>query len=149
MTTIMADGPLFALVDDHIHAARLMSRTMVRGQVPARLSWLGNGDRARRILPLRLETASPHTPDMIIVDLKIHSGATAAFIAEIGNLARTAGVPIAAITADKNPRTIDHLRQCGASAVFERHHDLTAYRAEIARLTDFWVRETLTWPIRA
>ncbi|AEQ52226.1 hypothetical protein [Pelagibacterium halotolerans] len=149
MTSNAAFEPLFVLVDDHIHSARLMRRAMHANASPARLVWIGNAKRGERTLVRLLGATGAQRPDMVIVDLKSHSGATAAFISRIGNLAAGANVPLAAIAdtgATENRRA---LLQSGADAVFVRHHELGAYRAEMANIIDFWVRETVTWPIRA
>ena len=134
MTSNVALEPLFVLVDDHIHSARLMRRAMQMSASPARVAWIGNARRAERTLARLLGPGATQRPDMVIVDLKSYSGASAAFISRIGNLAAAVNVP---------------LLKSGADAVFVRHHDLDAYRAEMAKIIDFWVRETVTWPIRA
>lgn len=149
MTTIDEEWPVFALVDDQVHSARLMTRTMIEADSPARVIWLGDARRAKRSLQALLDEAAVNTPDMIIVDLKTHSGATAEFISEIGNLKAKADVPVAAIAASLDAESRNAILGSGADAVFERHHDLVQYRKEMAQLTSFWVRETATWPIRA
>lgn len=149
MSSNAAPEPLFVLVDDHIHAARLMRRAMQMNASPARVAWIGNAGRARRTLFRLLGASAAERPDMVIVDLKSHSGASAAFISGIGNLAATARVPVAAIADTGADESRHALLKSGADAVFVRHHDLGAYRAEMARMIDFWVREAVTWPIRA
>lgn len=149
MTSNAALEPLFVLVDDHIHSARLMRRAMQMNASPARVAWIGNARRAERTLARLLGPGATQRPDMVIVDLKSYSGASAAFISRIGNLAAAANVPLAAITDTGAADPRHALLKSGADAVFVRHHDLDAYRAEMAKIIDFWVRETVTWPIRA
>lgn len=147
MAAISADGPLFVLVDDHIHSARMMRRA-IREACPAQFVWIGNARRAGRTLERLLDQAGSSRPDMVIVDLKSSSDATARFIGDVWNRLKAAGVQIVALSdcANGARRT---LIESGADAVFERHHDLDAYRAEVADIVSFWVRETATWPIRA
>ena len=87
MTSNVALEPLFVLVDDHIHSARLMRRAMQMSASPARVAWIGNARRAERTLARLLGPGATQRPDMVIVDLKSYSGASAAFISRIGNLA--------------------------------------------------------------
>lgn len=146
MTLISADEPLFVLVDDHIHSARMMRRAVREVAHPAHLAWIGNARRAERTL-VRLLERGPR-PDMVIVDLKSSSDATARFIGGIWNRLKAARVPIVAFSDGAGDRRRG-LIESGADAVFERHHDLDAYRAEVGDIVSFWVRETVTWPIRA
>lgn len=149
MTDSADDAPVFALVDDHIHSARLFSRTLRETEGVAQVKWLGNAERAFRALVRLLGDTDGNTPDMIVVDLKSHSGANEDFIARLSPHAQNAGIPLAAVVAGLNADTHQRLLEAGANAVFERHHDFQAYRREIAQICSFWVRETGTWPIRA
>lgn len=149
MTDLAYGMPIFALVDDHIHSARLLSRTLAEADTPARVRWLGSELRALRSLERLLVQHGANVPDMIVVDLKSHSGASENFIVRIAAWARTAGTPIVAIAPSLDAGVRNGLLAAGAAAVFERHHDLNIYRREMEQLPAFWVRETATWPIRA
>lgn len=146
MTATIADGPLFVLVDDHVHSARMMRRTLREGDHPPRFAWIGDARRGERTLT-RLLDQDGLRPDMVIVDLKSTSDATTRFIGRIWNRLKAAGVPVVALSDDtRGGRRA--LIESGADAVFARHHDLDAYRAEIADIVSFWVREAVAWPIR-
>lgn len=149
MSNIAADLPTFVLVDDHVHSARLLRRTLREVATPARLVWIGPARRAGKTVESLLSGAPERRPDMIIVDLKAYSAATEEFIARIRAMADKANVPIVAIAPSLDAELRNALISAGASAVFERLAESEAYRAEMAHLTSFWVRETLTWPIRA
>ncbi|WP_417585216.1 hypothetical protein [Pelagibacterium sp.] len=149
MTSNAPLEPLFVLVDDHKHSARLMRRAMQATTSPARVAWIGSARRAERTLLRLLGSSGIDRPDMVIVDLKSQSGASADFISRIGNFVADANVPLAAIADTGAAECRRELLDSGADAVFVRHHELDAYRAEMASLVDFWVRETVTWPIRA
>lgn len=148
MTDIAKDRPVFMLVDEHLHSARLLRRILRKLDIPAQLIWLGDGPRALR----RLKTIfrqTPHlAPDLLIVDLKQRTGATEAFLDDVAHMARESGIPIAALAPSLDPDLRHSLIAAGAVGVFERHHDLRAYRREISELALFWVRETGTWTIR-
>lgn len=146
MTTQDDGRPVFGLVDDNVHSARLLSRTLAGGDFPARVIWLGNAGRAQRTLGARLAASGL---DMVIVDLKTHSKATEDFISRIAGNCAQAGVRIAAISDDLSGETRNALIGAGAEAVFQRYHDLASYRAEMEMLTSFWVRESRIWSIRA
>lgn len=147
MTAITADEPLFVLVDDHIHSARMMRRALREGHHPAQFVWIGDARRGERTLA-RLLDQGQIRPDMVIVDLKSTTDATTRFIGRIWNRLKAAGVPLVALSDGANGER-KALIESGANEVFARHHDLEAYRAEIANIFSFWVRETVTWPIRA
>jgi len=150
MTSPAEDGaPVFALVDDHVHSARLFARTLRHTDAPVQVRWLGDAGRALRSLERSLAGANGTTPDMIVVDLKADSAANENFVTRIAPHARTAGVPVAVMAAGLDPQKRQRLLAAGAAAAFDRHHDLAAYRREIEQISSFWVRETGTWPIRA
>lgn len=142
------DAPVFALVDDHVHSARLFARTLRNADAPVQVRWLGDAGRAMRSLE-RLLTDTGSTPDMIVVDLKADSAANENFVTRLAPHARTAGVPVAVMAAGLDPQKRQRLLSAGAAAAFERHHDFDAYRHEVEQISSFWVRETGTWPIRA
>lgn len=146
---VAEDVPVFALVDDHIHSARLFTRTLRDAGALADIRWLGDARRALRALETLFGDTGEDTPDMVIVDLKSHSAANEEFVALIAPMARQAGVPVTVLVARPDAEKRRRLITAGASAVFERHHDRNAYQREIARLSSFWVLETGTWPIRA
>lgn len=148
MKAISADEPLFMLVDDHVHSERMMRRTIQEGPCRVQLAWIGDARRAARTLGrLLAEDVSPR-PDMVIVDLKASSSATLDFICATRNRLMRSGVPIVALS-DAAHSGEQSLIESGADAVFHRQHELDAYRAEIAEIIAFWVRETVAWPIRA
>ncbi|GGA44899.1 response regulator [Pelagibacterium lentulum] len=149
MSNSAANLPTFVLVDDHVHSARLLRRTLHEAATPARLVWIGPAKRAGKTVKALLFGAPERKPDMIIVDLKAHSAATEEFIASIRDIADEADVPVVAIAPSLDGELRNALISAGARAVFERLADSEAYRAEMAHLTSYWVRETLTWPIRA
>jgi hypothetical protein len=79
-------------------------------------------------------------PGLVIVDLKSNSTAASEFIAAIAALERSRSLVIAAMAPSLDRTTRDSLLDAGADAVFERHADLQAYRAEAAAIVSFWVR---------
>lgn len=149
MTAFAAHGPVFALVDNDVHSARLMKRVLASVADHVELTWLGDARRAKRSLVELFDQRSDSMPDLVIVDLKAHSSASADFVTEIRNHAKAAGVAIVAIVEEDAGTEPGRLRHAGADAVFVRHPDLAAYAAELEAITEFWVRETVTWPIRA
>lgn len=148
MTDIAKHKPVFMLVDEHLHSARLLRRALRELDIPAQLIWLGDASRALRKLKTIIKKTPEHIPDLLIVDLKQRSGATEAFLNDIAHMAREADIPVAAIAPSLDPDLRHSLIAAGADGVFERHHDLRAYRREVSDLALFWVRETGTWTIR-
>lgn len=128
--------PVLALVDDDTHSARLLLRSL-GSHVDARTRWLGNGRRAVRLLN---DDAARAWPELVIVDLKGHSGATRDFIAHIVQAANENGTLVVAMAPSLEREEREALLQAGAAAVFERHSDITAYRREAASIVSFWAR---------
>ncbi|WP_116654548.1 response regulator [Pelagibacterium sediminicola] len=143
------DAPIFALVDDHIHSARLFARTLRRTGAFVRVRWMGNAGRALRSFERLLSNRGPGTPDMIVVDLKASSAANENFLTRIASQARAAGIPVAVMATDLDHDKRQRLLSAGATAAFDRHHEHDAYRRQVERISSYWVRETGTWPIRA
>lgn len=148
MTDITKDRPVFMLVDEQLHSARLLRRALRHLHIPAQLLWIGDGPRSLRKLKEIITKNHEQLPDLLIVDLKSHSGATEAFLNDIAQLLREANISIAVIAPSLDPDLRHGLIAAGADGVFQRHHDLHAYRREISDLAMFWVRETGTWSIR-
>jgi DNA-binding response OmpR family regulator len=134
--TSKASGPApVVLVDDDIHAARLLLRTLQANGVSGR--WLGPAHRARKLLAKTLAAAT--APALVIVDLKAHSYASAEFLAEMRPVLVTAeALPVAVAAApDRSLHSV--LLAAGAAAVFTRHAERDAYRREVAAIVNFWV----------
>ena len=75
---------------------------------------------------------------MAIVDLKSSSTATRDFIAALKHKVPQLLVVAMAPSLDRDVRNV--LLDAGASAVFERHSDISLYRREAANIVAFWVR---------
>lgn len=137
MTT--GNRTLVALVDDDVHSARLLSRSLNEAGL-ADVRWLGDADRSNRLLCQMAALGGDDLPGLLIVDLKAHSRATAAFIAGLGDLGKAAEMPVVAIAATPDEAVRNALLAAGADAVFERHAEIDAYRREAARIARYWAR---------
>jgi len=137
MTFASGRQPAIALVDDDFHSARLMTRMLAAHGGP-HVEWLS--DMATAADTLRAySVASPAMGQcMVVVDLKSSSDATHDFIVEMRRTAPHLLLVAMAPSLDREAR--NHLLDAGASAVFERHGDLNAYRREAGSIVSFWVR---------
>lgn len=131
--------PYLMLVDDDAHSARLLTRMLLAHGAPS-IQWVE--DSAQGLSQIKGFLAEPgkHLPGLVIVDLKSSSTAASEFIAEVAVLERSRSLVIAAMAPNLDRTTRDSLLNAGADAVFERHADLQAYRAEAAAIVSFWVR---------
>lgn len=130
---------LIALVDDDVHCARMLLRTLgTFGVDDAR--WLGGAERSERLIETMYRQAPSALPGVVLVDLKTNSSATAAFIAAIGEIANSADILVVAIAPSPDETMRKALRDAGADAVFERHADFDAYRQEAASIARYWAR---------
>jgi CheY-like chemotaxis protein len=131
--------PYLMLVDDDPHSARLLTRMLLAHGAPS-LQWIESSAEALSQIKTLLAGHGSHLPGLVIVDLKSSSTAGREFIAEIAALERSRSLVIAAMAPSLDRDVREALLDAGADAVFERHADLPAYRAEAAAIVSFWVR---------
>lgn len=137
MTTLTGRQPAIALVDDDYHSARLMTR-MLEAHGGPQVIRLPAPDVALETLAADSVTPMIAGRCMAVVDLKASSNATRDFIAALKHRAPQLLVVAMAASLDRDVR--NELLDAGASAVFERHSDITLYRREAASIVAFWVR---------
>lgn len=128
-----------ALVDDDQHSAHLLTRMLIAHGSPS-VQWYGAADAGHAMLDAVLANPMASWPDLLIVDLKSHSGANLEFLYSIQSLARQKGVPVAVMSPPLERAGRDALHDAGASAVFFRRAELDAYRREAAGIVSFWAR---------
>lgn len=131
--------PYLMLVDDDAHSARLLTRMLLAHGAPS-IQWIESSAEGLSQIKDLLAEPGKSLPGLVIVDLKSSSTAASDFIAEIAGLERSRSLVIAAMAPNLDRPTRDSLLDAGADAVFERHADLQAYRAEAAAIVSFWVR---------
>ncbi|RZA23930.1 MAG: response regulator transcription factor [Proteobacteria bacterium] len=131
--------PYLMLVDDDAHSARLLTRMLLAHGAPS-IQWVEDSAQGLSQIKGLLAEPGKHLPGLVIVDLKSSSTAASEFIAEVAGLERSRSLVIAAMAPNLDRTTRDSLLNAGADAVFERHADLQAYRAEAAAIVSFWVR---------
>jgi CheY-like chemotaxis protein len=135
MTSRITEQPRAVLVDDDIHSARLLVRALGRLGGPT-LTWYGRAERGLRLLANDFAGAAPRPAAAIVVDLKGSSAATPTFIRHLRERL-PAGVPIAAIAAERDTSVHSAILAAGATAIFVRGPDAAAYRREVAKLAAF------------
>lgn len=127
-----------ALVDDNVHSARLLLRTLAgRG---CRARWLGNGERAARSLEAAFQGAEA-PPELVVVDLKSRTGASAEFIARFAKQAHANGTMMVAMAPSLAAEHREAALRAGAAAVFQRHANRADYHREICAMMEFWGRK--------
>ena len=137
MTLSTPRQPAIVLVDDDFHSARLLTRMLAAHGGP-HVERLSNPETALDAL-IALDSASGGAgPYMVVVDLKSSSTATHDFIVKLKHDAP--GFLVVAMSPSLDRDTRNNLLDAGASAVFERHGELNAYRREAANIVGFWVR---------
>lgn len=134
-----ARQPYLMLMDDDVHSARLLTRMLLAHGAPS-IQWVENSAECLSQIKSVLTQAGRHIPGLVIVDLKSSSTATRDFIAEIAGLEGSRSLVIVAMAPNSDRATRDALLDAGADAVFVRHAELAAYRAEAAVIVSFWVR---------
>ena len=131
--------PYLMLVDDDAHSARLLTRMLLAHGAPS-IQWVESSALGLSHIKDLLGEAAKPVPGLVIVDLKSSSTAAKDFIAQMAALERSRKLVIVAMAPSLDRTTREDLLDAGADAVFERHADLQAYRAEAAAIVSFWVR---------
>lgn len=131
--------PYLMLVDDDAHSARLLTRMLLAHGAPS-IQWNESPSDSLSQIKDLLSDTDKHLPGLVIVDLKSSSTAASEFIAQIAALERSRCLVIVAMAPTLDRATRESLLDAGADAVFERHAELQAYRAEAAAIVSFWVR---------
>lgn len=137
MTFPSGSQPALALVDDDFHSARLMTR-MLEAHGGPQVARFADQDIALEYLTECSLRPAHEEQCMAVIDLKSSSTATRDFIARLKHAAPGILVVAMAPSLDRDVR--NELLDAGASAVFERHADITLYRREAAGIVAFWVR---------
>lgn len=136
MTSRITEQPRAVLVDDDIHSARLLVRTLTRLGGPT-LKWYGRPERSLGLLVNDFAGPRPRPPQAIVVDLKGNSAATATFIRRLRERLPALTMPVVALAPDQDAPIHEAILAAGAMAVFARGADAAAYRSEVARLAAF------------
>lgn len=130
--------PYLALLDDDPESARLLTMMLLAHGAPS-VRWLESADQARAELASLL-AARDLLPELVIVNLKVSSEASATFIKDIRAVPYGHSLVIAAMTSAPERRLQEIQLAAGADAAFERVADDAGYRRVAARLVRYWVR---------
>jgi len=131
--------PYLLLVDDDGHSARLLTRMLLAHGAPS-IQWIESSEEGLSQIKSLLDSRARHLPGLVVVDLKSSSNASAEFVSKISAMERSNSLLIVVMAVGLDRITRESLLQAGADAVFERHSELQAYRAEAAAVVSFWVR---------
>lgn len=130
-----ASQPNVALVDDDFFSARQMTRHLGAAGAGA-MTHFASADLA--MAGLARMTREGAAPDLVIVDLKSSSQASATFVALVGTIIPQLLVVAMAPSLDRDVR--QSLHDAGAAAVFERCPDLELFKRETNAIIEFWRR---------
>jgi PAS domain S-box-containing protein len=83
---------------------------------------------------LGLELALRHAPDVVLLDLHLPDLSGREVLRQLRADPRTASIPVAIISADATPRTVDALLAQGADAFLTKPLDVRAFLATVERL---------------
>ena len=136
MNDDLEDAAFLALIDDDAHSAQLLTRTLLDQGASGVHCY---GDAGLAITRLRALMADPAAtlPQLIIVDLKEHSGANLEFLETARQLLRNFGVSVVVLAAQKDEARRQALLANGAASVWVRHADRDAYRRVAADIVQF------------
>lgn len=127
------------LIDDDGHSAHLFMRMFAANDGPA-VHHYGDEHNGAANLALVLNDPRSHWPDLLVVDLKGHSGANLEFLRRHRAWLHQKGVALVVMVPPTNRAGRMVYHEAGANAVFFRQPELDAYRRELAGIIDFWAR---------
>lgn len=135
--------PLLFLIDDDSHSARFLMRKLEnaceqRGGL--RCEWFGSADDGHKMMTAMPDNTPEERPDLVIVDLKSNSRANEDFISVIAPIARYAGITLVTMVTKADDKKRKALLRAGAAEVFERCADIEEFKAEVAEIIEFSVR---------
>jgi hypothetical protein len=148
MTPRITEQPRAVLVDDDIHSARLLVRTLARVGGPD-LKWVGGAERGLRLLANDYGGSGALWPLAVVVDLKGGSRATENFVRRLVEMLPGPSIPVIAFAPADKQEVRDRITAAGAVAVFARGADAPSYRREVAELAVFLNRRTFGGTRRA
>ncbi|UYO01067.1 MAG: response regulator transcription factor [Devosia sp.] len=134
------ETPFIALVDDDAHSANLLIRALTAQGAPRVRPLFGDAEGIESLLAM-IGDVENTWPDIVVIDLKAHSGANADFLAQYHPLLRQKGIPVAVMAAPTGRDGRQDLLDSGASAVFFRQAEREAYLNEAAAIVSFWARQ--------
>ena len=139
MNSPFAQAPFIGLIDDDGHSARLFMRVLAANGGPS-VRHYGSAEEAVADLIVVLSDPQSHWPEMLVVDLKSHSGATLEFVRRHQAWLHQKGVALLVMVppTDRAGRMVYF--EAGATAVFFRQSEADAYRHELAGIANFWAR---------
>ena len=132
----LAGRPSVVLVDDDFFSARQTTRHLGAAGAGA-ITHFASPDLA--VPGLARQSHDGTAPDLVIVDLKSSSAATAIFIARL--LAVQPGLFVVAMAPSLDRSVRQDLHEAGAVAVFERCADLALFKRETDAIIEFWRRQ--------
>ena len=132
-------APFIGLIDDDGHSAYLFMRSMAAISGPAVCNY-GDGDEGAADLGIVLSDASADWPELVVVDLKFHSGATLEFVQRHHAWLHQKGVPLVVMIPLADRAGCDAYHEAGAAAVFFRQPERDAYLRELVGIENFWAR---------
>ncbi|KKB80194.1 hypothetical protein VW35_07160 [Devosia soli] len=139
MITPLHPVPFIGLVDDDHHSAYLFARTIAAFGV-GDTRHLGGEIEACGELARVLNDPRANWPDLLVVDLRAHSGATLDFLRRHAATLYDKGVtPVVMVPPTDRAERTRYLED-GAAAVFFRQPERDAYRRELAGILDFRAR---------
>lgn len=131
--------PVIHVIDDDIHSARFLVGMLEKCGGPAAMH-LGDAYEGMAAVRRACESDDGTRPELLVVDLKSHSGAVLEFIARRGEWLRQNGVPLAVMVAPTDIPGRQKYYEAGADAVFFRQPELANYRREVAGIIGFWAQ---------
>jgi chemotaxis family two-component system response regulator Rcp1 len=139
------------LVEDSRADALIIGRALAEGNVPHRLTVLGDGRRAlEHLARLADPDAEPDDglqPDLILLDLNLPGLDGCQVLSQIKSHPILRAIPVVVLTTSRNEEDVYQTYQAGANSFIQKPSEYPSYRTLIATLRTYWHETTLRPPL--
>jgi len=128
------------LVEDSIDDADLMKTALHEGNLPARITWLEDGEEALIYLRRQGVYANVLLPDLILLDLHLPRVNGHEVLAQIKQDAQLRCIPVVVLTSSDNEQDILTAYDLHVNCCVSKPADQDQFVLVVARIENFWLR---------
>ena len=126
------------LVEDSLMAARLTMGALARSGIDHRLTWVSDGQEAKRFLLQEGKYARAPVPDLILLDLLLPEIDGRTLLKEIRNDARLKSLPVVIMTGTADEQDAQEFLALDVQGFLTKPVDLEKFLALVEELKGCW-----------
>lgn len=127
------------LVDDNPADIDLTSDVLASGQLPSRVSSVGDGVEALAFLQRQGKYATASLPDLVVLDLNLPKKDGRSVLVEVRKDPELRRTPIVIFSTSQAARDINGSYEMGANSYVSKPADLQGYVQAIQSIGQFWL----------